>query len=240
MPVPIHYVSQAIGSYLTALYGARNAGGGLENPWRLLGTRPSEAGAVADQMVSNGSYFTSYACAGTYRLLAAGGAQYGPVEERRKLYAGLLGPLRRTTRKARFVRAARGGTAAGARRDGFLNEFFINIQRILANIHEHGHAAAQHDGVGCGYEGIGRHDHFIAGLNIQQQSLHFQSCGAGMSKQGLAASAQFFQPLMAALGIRAVAGQSAVEVGLGNIVEFLAGHVRPVERNMFRHITASD
>lgn len=118
MPVPIHYVSQAIGSYLTALYGARNAGGGLENPWRLLGTRPSEAGAVADQMVSNGSYFTSYACAGTYRLLAAGGAQYGPVEERRKLYAGLLGPLRRTTRKARFVRAARGGTAAGARRDG--------------------------------------------------------------------------------------------------------------------------
>ena len=118
MHVPIYYVSQAIRSYLTALYGARNAGGGPKNPWELLGTRPSEAGAVADQMVSNGSYFTSYACAGTYRLLAAGNAQDALVEERRRLYAGLLGPLRRTTHKARFVRAARGGTAAGARRDG--------------------------------------------------------------------------------------------------------------------------
>lgn len=119
MPVPIYYVSQTIGSYLTGFYGARNADEGIKNPWRLLGTRPSEAGAVADQMVSNGSYFTSYACAGTYRLLAAGNAQDGPIEARRKLYAGLLGPLRRTTHKARrFVRAAKDVTGAGAGRDG--------------------------------------------------------------------------------------------------------------------------
>lgn len=121
MPVPIHQVSLAIGSYLTALYGARNAGGELklENPWKLLGATPSELGAVADQMVSNGNYFTSYACAGTYELFSVDDGHDMPDSKRQQIYEDLLGPLRRKTRMARsFARAEEDERPAGTRRDG--------------------------------------------------------------------------------------------------------------------------
>lgn len=54
-------------------------------------------------------------------------------------------------------------------------------------------------------------------------------------EQRLAATGLLFEPGVAPVGERAVAGQVAARVGLGNVVELLAGHVRAIERNLVLH-----
>lgn len=106
MPVPIYHVSRALGSYLTDLYGARNAGDHVANPWVLVGIGPNEAGAIADQMVSGGNYFTCYASAFTNLILSTedDGQRPRPQEEvdlLRKLYAKILGGAKRRPARGR-------------------------------------------------------------------------------------------------------------------------------------------
>ena len=117
--IPLYYVNYALRAYLESLYKPKSMDSHtansvtLENPWKLVGMRPYELGAVADQMISNGSYFTSYACAGTYRLLSQESGGLGDMKSRRALCAGLWGKARRTTNLARSV-TKKAGRGAGA------------------------------------------------------------------------------------------------------------------------------
>ena len=70
------------------------------------------------------------------------------------------------------------GNRPGARRDRGLDQPLIEVERILADIDEDRHRATQHEGVRRRYEGEGRHDHFVAALQVEQQCGHVQRRGA--------------------------------------------------------------
>ena len=63
---------------------------------------------------------------------------------------------------------------------GIFDKRFIYIQRVGTNINKDRHCATQNKGV-CGRDkGVRRHDHFVAGVDIQQERAHFQSRCARM------------------------------------------------------------
>ena len=66
----------------------------------------------------------------------------------------------------------------GTRRDGCRYQSLVYIQCIRADVHKHRDPAAQHEGIGRGNKGIGRHDHLITGLDIREHRRHIQRRGA--------------------------------------------------------------
>src|SRR2546430_12675763 len=56
-----------------------------------------------------------------------------------------------------------------------------------------------------------------------------------MGQQCFGAAGPLLDPLMAAFGERAVAGEVIIALRLGRIDQFLAGRIRPVERNRFNN-----
>ena len=121
---------------------------------------------------------------------------------------------------------------AGPRRDRVLDQPFIEIERVLPDIDEHRHRAAQHEGVGGRHEGVGRQDDLVAAFQVEQQRGHVQRGRAGMRQQCLGAAGSLLDPLMTALGERPVAGKMIVALRLGRIDHLLAGGVRSVERDV--------
>ena len=121
------------------------------------------------------------------------------------------------------------GDGAGTRRDGGLDEALIDVQRVLAYVDEDWNAAPQHEGVGSRDERVGGHDDFIPRCNVQKQGRHLERSGAGMGQQGLTTAGPRFEPFVAPLRERAIAGKYAVEVRFRDVVEFLARHIGPVE-----------
>ena len=119
----------------------------------------------------------------------------------------------------------------GARRDRGLDQPFVEIERVLPDVDEHRDRAAQHERIRRRHEGEGRHDHFVAALDVEQQRRHVERRGAGMRQQRLGAAGSLLDPLMAAFRERAVAGKVGVAMRFGQIVEFLARRVRAVEWN---------
>ncbi len=72
---------------------------GETNPWKLTGISVSEPGAVANQLLTNGNYFTCYASRASHWLLSSKRLDAGAEEEletRRKLYAGLFDDAQKT------------------------------------------------------------------------------------------------------------------------------------------------
>ena len=117
--VALYYVDRALGSFL-ADPGEK---GGPRNVWETVGVSPSEPGGISGQMLCNGNYFTCYACAGTYRALAAegpGGSQ-DRLEDRRRTYVQCLGEAKSTftankhKERLRLEKAAGGGRASKKR-----------------------------------------------------------------------------------------------------------------------------
>ena len=121
---------------------------------------------------------------------------------------------------------------AGPRRDRVLDQPFVQIERILPDVDEHRHRAAQNEGIRGRYEGVGRQDHFVAAFDVQQQRRHIQRGGAGVGQQRLGAAGSFLDPLMTALGERPVAGEMIIALRFGRIDHLLAGGIGPVERNV--------
>ena len=132
---------------------------------------------------------------------------------------------------ARDTRVVHRHDRPGARGNGRFDQALIKIQRILANIHKHRHAAAQHKSIGGGNKGKRRHDNFVARLDIQQQGRHLQGGGTGMGQKRLGTTGPLLKPLVASLGKRPITGQHVAELGLGNVIKLLAGHVGLVERD---------
>ena len=120
----------------------------------------------------------------------------------------------------------------GSRRDRGLDQPFIEIERVLADVDEHRHRAAQHERVRRRDEGVGGQDDLVAAFEIEQQRGDVQRGGAGMRQQRLGAAGALLDPSMAALGEGPVAGEMIVTLRLGRISHFLAGGIGLVERDV--------
>ncbi len=119
-----------------------------------------------------------------------------------------------------------------ARRDRGLDQPFVQIERVFADIDKDRNRAAQHEGVCRRHECVGRQNDFVAAFDVQQQRGQIQRGGAGVRQQRLGAAGLLLDPLMAALRERSVAGKMMVALRLGRIDQLLARRVRPVERNI--------
>lgn len=104
--------------------------------------------------------------------------------------------------------------------DRRFNQRLINVHGVRADIHKDDFRSAQDKGVRRGNEGIARHNHFIAGLDIQQQCRHFQRCRTGRGQQHFGAAKTLFHPLLTATGKTAVTTEFAAAHGRLHIVEF--------------------
>ena len=124
---------------------------------------------------------------------------------------------------------------AGFVGDRRFNQRFINIHGVATNINEDDFCATQHKGVGGGDEGIARHNHFIARLDIQQQRRHFQRSGAGRRQQGFGSTEALLHPLLAAAGKTAIAAQLAASHRGLHIIKLGSHHRRRVKWN--HHVT---
>ena len=112
--------------------------------------------------------------------------------------------------RARFIRDCR------------FNQRLIDVHGIRANIHKDDFRTTQDKGIRRRNEGIARHDHFIARLDIQQQRRHFQRCGTGRGQQDFSAVKPLLHPLLAATGKTTVTTEFAAAHSRLHIVEFSA------------------
>ena len=122
---------------------------------------------------------------------------------------------------------------AGLGCDGSLDEVLIYVQRVGADVHEHRHCAAQHEGIGGGDEGVGRQDDFVAGLQVAQNRGHLQCGGTGVREQGFAAAQFLFEPAIALLGVSPIPRQMPLRDGIGNQRELAADDERFIEGDRF-------
>jgi hypothetical protein len=117
-----------------------------------------------------------------------------------------------------------------ARRDGGFDLLLIEVQRVRADIDEDWHRTAQHEGVGGRDERVGRHDHFVARLQVGKNGSHLERSGARVREQGLAGAASLLQPGLACPGEAAIASHLALGVRLRDVPEFFAAEMWLVER----------
>lgn len=119
----------------------------------------------------------------------------------------------------------------GAGGDRRLNQPFIDVEGVFADVNEDRHPSTKHEGVGRGHKGIGGHDDLIPRLDVGKDGGHLQRCRAGVGEQGLVAAGLIFQPGVALFGEVAIACKLTAGMGLGDVMELLTGEVGLVERN---------
>ena len=109
--IALYYASVSLGKFLSYSYGKRDSkkSGPVKNVWEMVGVRPSEGMGLSDQMLTNGNYFTCYACADTYALLSVEREDvpeaWGTLEERRRAYADLLNKAKGNFSLAKYRKA---------------------------------------------------------------------------------------------------------------------------------------
>ena len=108
----------------------------------------------------------------------------------------------------------------------------VEVERVGPDVHEHRHRAAQHEGVGGGNEGEGRHDHLVPGLEVAQDRRHLQRGGAGMREQRAFRAEVLLEPLVALAGEAAVPRQMPVAHRGGDVLQLGADGERLVERDL--------
>ena len=72
-----------------------------------------------------------------------------------------------------------------------LNQLFVDVQRVLTDVDENRHAAAQHKGVSRRDERVGWHDDFIARLNVTEKRRHLQCRSPRVDEEELLATELF-------------------------------------------------
>lgn len=109
--IALYYASDSLGKFLSSSYGKRDPkkSGPVKNVWEMVGVRPSEGMGLSDQMLTNGNYFTCYACADAYALLSVEREDvpeaWGTLEERRRAYADLLNKAKGNFSLAKYRKA---------------------------------------------------------------------------------------------------------------------------------------
>lgn len=119
----------------------------------------------------------------------------------------------------------------GAGCDRFLDQPFVDVEGVFADVHEDRHPPTEHEGISRGHKGVGGHDDLIPRLDVGQDGGHLQRCRAGVGEQGLMAAGLLLQPGVTLLGKVAIACQLTAGMGLGDVMELLASEVGLVKRN---------
>ena len=107
----------------------------------------------------------------------------------------------------------------------------IDIQGVFPDIHKGRPGLMQDEGIGGGYEGIGREQDFISFLKIKENGGHLQGVGAGGGQQYPGGLQKVFQKAMAFPGILTVSGNMAPLDSIGDINKLVSGQGGLVEGN---------
>ena len=119
----------------------------------------------------------------------------------------------------------------GARRDGRSQQALVEVERVRADVGEDRPGAAQDERVRRGDEGEGRHDHLVAGPEVEEERGHLEGRRAGGREQHLAGPEQLLEQAAALLGEDAVAGDPARVDRLLDVAELVSGQAGTVERD---------
>ena len=85
----------------------------------------------------------------------------------------------------------------------------VQIQRVGPDVGENNFRPAQGKGVRRGDEGKGGNNHFVAGLDVEQQGAHLERMGAGGGDHRLGHAQHLLQKRMAPFRVGLVAGDLA-------------------------------
>jgi hypothetical protein len=121
--------------------------------------------------------------------------------------------------------------ARRARRDRRLDQALVEVQRIEADVHEHGRGAAQREGIGGGHERERRHDDFVARRDVEQQRRHLERRRARVGEQHVRRAERALQPVLTAAREGAIAGELPLVGGLLDVADLVARQMGPVEWN---------
>ena len=122
-----------------------------------------------------------------------------------------------------------------ARRDRGFHTGFVQVQRVLTDVHEHRFRPAEDKRSGGGDEGEGRRDDLVPGFDSTQHRGHLQRGRAARGQQDLARTELPLHPLLAAARIPAAARKLAGIHRVGDVGEFVADEERAVEGNEAGH-----
>ncbi len=93
--------------------------------------------------------------------------------------------------------------------DSLLQQPFIQIHIVRADIRKYDTRPPLHERVGRGDERVGGHDHLIALAHPGEYRRHLQGVGAGCGQEGMANVKMLLHPLAALLGETSVAAEFA-------------------------------
>src|SRR5690606_21531508 len=108
---------------------------------------------------------------------------------------------------------------------GRLEQSFVNIERVCADVHENRDGTAQNEGIRGRDEGERRHDHLVARTQIKQQGGYLERRRATVGEQAFGGTGVGFQPGVATLRKHPIPGEMALRVSFFDQVEFAARHI---------------
>src|SRR5262249_51469473 len=79
------------------------------------------------------------------------------------------------------------------------------------------------------YEGERGHNHFITGLDLDENGRHFERSRAGMGEEDRTRADEIGEPSLASLGERSITCQVPGLDGLSNMLDFLTSEYWPIE-----------
>ena len=123
-----------------------------------------------------------------------------------------------------------------ARGDRRIDEPLVEVQRVLADVDEHGHGAAQRERVGGRRERERRHDHLVARPDLEQHRGELERRRARRRQQHPRRAEPRLELALAALGERSARRDVAGGDRLENLLVLVAYVVRPVERDVRRTV----
>ena len=104
--------------------------------------------------------------------------------------------------------------------DRVLDELFVDVHGVGTDVDKDDLGASEHERVGGGNKGERRHDHLVAGLDLEQERRHFQRMGAGGGQQRLGSAGFLLDPLVAVLGKLTVAADLLRLNSLLDVIHF--------------------
>ena len=108
---------------------------------------------------------------------------------------------------------------------------FVEVQSVGSDINKNRAGAAQHESVHCRNKGERRDNHFITGLNVEEECSHFKRMSAGSGQKNLRYIHHLFENGLAPLRKQTVARNLPEIDRLGDVVQLVPHEAGLVERD---------
>ena len=128
----------------------------------------------------------------------------------------------------------------GPRRDRLLDQRLVEVQGVGPDVDEDRPGPEPDEGVGRRDERERRQDHLVARPEVAEHRGHLQGRRARRGHQHLADPEPLLQQPGATPGELAVAGDLAVRIACGDVIQLLAQDERLVERDRGIRLSAHD